>query len=107
VAALGEGVTTRAPLGAATLDGAFAALLEPLAELVAEKVVALLAEQAPPTESGSGIADRAGMAAHLGISLAALDRLRRLPDFPQFKVGDAPRFIVADVLEFLRARRTT
>jgi hypothetical protein len=48
--------------------------------------------------------DRRGLAEALAISPAALDRLRAEAGFPELRIGDAPRFEVARVLEWLRAR---
>jgi hypothetical protein len=42
----------------------------------------------------------------LNISPAALDRLRTEPAFPELRIGDAPRFELDRVLEWLRARGT-
>jgi hypothetical protein len=48
--------------------------------------------------------DRKGLAEVLSISPAALDRLRGEPSFPELRIGDAPRFELDRVLEWLRAQ---
>jgi hypothetical protein len=49
--------------------------------------------------------DREGLAQELGVCVRQIDRLRRLPGFPELRVGSAPRFELEAVLSFLRSRR--
>lgn len=48
--------------------------------------------------------DRAGLARALSTSPATIDRLRAEPSFPEQRLLDAPRFVLADVLAWVRAR---
>lgn len=70
--------------------------------IVREAVRAELAESAPAPPSAAALVDREGLAKALGVSLASLDRMRKEAGFPELRVCDAPRFILADVLGHLR-----
>lgn len=48
--------------------------------------------------------DRAGLARALSTSPATIDRLRSEPSFPEVRLIDAPRFVLADVLAWIRSR---
>ena len=66
----------------------------------AEAIAALPLASAVP----SALLDRRALATALDVSLAAVDRLRNEPNFPEVRIGDAPRFEIDRVLEWLRAR---
>ncbi len=53
----------------------------------------------------AALLDRAGLARALGVAVPTVDRMRQLPDFPELRVGDAPRFELPAVLEWLRGRK--
>lgn len=69
-----------------------------LASIVAEAIPAPGRETAPPR-----LVDRRTCAEALGISLAALDRLRA-EGMPSVRIGDAPRFDVQRVIAWLGSR---
>jgi hypothetical protein len=69
---------------------------EEIAERVAQKVLAALAKPERAT------LDRNELALALGISISSLDRLRAQPGFPELRIGEAPRFLLADVLAHLK-----
>jgi hypothetical protein len=71
-----------------------ALLDERLAEIVAE----LRGEPVPE------LVDRDGLAKALSCSTRTLDRLRAEPGFPELQLVDLPRFCVADVVAWIRAR---
>ncbi|MBI3202638.1 MAG: hypothetical protein HYZ29_13955 [Myxococcales bacterium] len=48
--------------------------------------------------------DRAGLARALSTSPATIDRLRSEPSFPELRLVDSPRFVLEDVLAWVRAR---
>lgn len=73
-----------------------------LAALVRGAVDAALAEREP--DVGPVLLDRSGLARALGCSVATVNRLRLEPDFPELRLVDAPRFVLADVLAWLSAR---
>jgi len=82
------------------------AVIEPaeLAALVRDAVVEVLADAPRATVAPVALLDRKGLAEALAVSPAALDRLRSEPSFPELKIGDAPRFELDRVLEWLRSR---
>ena len=77
------------------------AALESNPEL-AGRLRAVLASDAEP--AGPTLLDRNGLASALGISLGSLDRLRR-EGMPVLRVGDAPRFVLADCVAWLQRRQ--
>lgn len=76
--------------------------LEADPELAARARAVLVAESAPGPHAPA-LLDRGGLAKALGVSLASLDRLRA-DGLPELRLGDAPRFELAAVLAWLRAR---
>lgn len=56
-----------------------------------------------PTESKPVLVDRQGLAAALSVSCGSVDKLRR-EGMPEIRVGDCPRFCVADCVEWLKSR---
>lgn len=76
-----------------------------LRQLVRDAVTEALAEREPAADTPL-LLDRRAMASVLGIGVDTLDKLRR-EGLPTVLVGDAPRFLAAEVLEWLRARRST
>src|SRR5688572_5300162 len=74
-----------------------------LRSLMAEAVRTALAEQRPPAEPA--LIDRDELATALSVSPSTLDRMRSEANFPELRVGDAPRFELEAVLEWLRGRR--
>lgn len=74
-----------------------------LRELVADAVTDALADHAP-AEPAPVLVDRAGLARALSVSLSSVDRLLR-EGCPMIRIGDAPRFCVADVVAWLQARQ--
>ena len=73
-----------------------------LRKIVRGEVTALLAEERP-AEPPPVLLDREQLARQLSISSKTLDRLRGRPGFPEVRLGDSPRFFVADVLAWLKA----
>lgn len=71
------------------------AVAQRTAEIVLEGIARALAPQRT-------VLDRNDLAAALGISLSSLDRLRAEPSFPELRIGDAPRFLLRDVLAHLK-----
>lgn len=57
-----------------------------------------------PIKSAARLVDRKQCAFELGISVAALDRLRGEPGFPGLAIGQAPRFDVERVVAWLGSR---
>lgn len=76
-----------------------------LRALVREELAALLVDLNPPAPPPA-LLDRQALAAQLGICAKTLDRLRGEPNFPELKVGDAPRFELGAVLAWLKSNRT-
>jgi hypothetical protein len=75
-----------------------------LRELIADAVSAALADRG--AEPGApALLDRVSLARALDIGCTTLDGLRREPDFPQVMVGDSPRFQLAEVIDWCRARQ--
>jgi hypothetical protein len=89
--------------GLALAAGAAAAFFDDLVERTADAVLVRIADRGRPA-APAALLDRRRLAESLAISPAALDRLRAEPGFPELRIGDAPRFEVARVLEWLRAR---
>jgi hypothetical protein len=87
-------VTTTPPLAVLTA--------EQLRELIATALREAMIEQRP-AEVPRGLLDRRGLAAALGVGVDTVDRLRR-EGCPELTVGDAPRFELAAVLEWIRSR---
>jgi hypothetical protein len=83
---------------------ALAIALDGFADSIVERVAEKLQAAAP--EPKRAALERHEIAAALGISLSSLDRLRGEDGFPELRIGEAPRFILADVLDYLRARGT-
>jgi hypothetical protein len=81
-------------------------LVEPaeLAELVRDAVVEALSAQPKAASTPPALLDRKRLAEALDLSVAALDRVRAEPSFPELRIGDAPRFELDRVLEWLRAQ---
>lgn len=75
-----------------------AGLVEQIADRVTEQVAALLA-----AGTAQRVLDRKGLAEALNVSLPIVDRLRT-EGMPELRVGDAPRFEFAAVLEWLKSR---
>lgn len=73
-----------------------------LRALVAEAVADAMAEL-DLGEPAPELVDRRGLAQALSVSLSSVDRLIR-EGAPLVRVGDAPRFRVADVVAWLQAR---
>ncbi|MBK8994614.1 MAG: hypothetical protein IPM35_02535 [Myxococcales bacterium] len=92
---------TRAPVEPATM--VVQLTLEDLAELVRGAVADVLADHGP-AQPAPALVDRAGLARALSVSLSSVDRLLR-EGCPRVRIGDAPRFDVADVIAWLRARQ--
>jgi hypothetical protein len=67
-----------------------------------EPIEALLAQLCHA--SATALLDRSGLARALSCSVKTLDRLRAQPGFPELMVLDSPRFELAAVLTYLRAR---
>lgn len=67
-----------------------------------EPIEALLAQLCAAT--ATAVLDRRGLARALSCSVKTLDRLRAQPGFPELPVLDSPRFELAAVLTYLRAR---
>jgi predicted DNA-binding transcriptional regulator AlpA len=72
--------------------------LEPLIEQIADAVTARV--QAAPAPA---LLDRNGLAHALGLSVATIDRLARA-GLPSVRLIDARRFVLADVLAWLKSR---
>ena len=72
-----------------------------LAELVTAAVAAALAELAPAT-APPALLDRAGLARACTVSVATVDRWAAA-GCPVVRIGAAPRYELASVLEWLRA----
>jgi hypothetical protein len=92
-----------ADVGASGAAGAFVA---ELARAVADDLEGRLAEQISTALGARGatkLLDRRGLAEALNVSLPTLDRLRR-DGCPELLLGDAPRFEIERVLEWLRAK---
>jgi hypothetical protein len=68
--------------------------LEPIEALIAQLCAA----------QSVALKDRAGLAQALSCSVKTLDRLREEPGFPELMLLDSPRFELAEVLRWLRAR---
>lgn len=85
-----------AMLGALVRDAVRDAVRDELADLRAELVAGQ--REAPPA-----LLDRAGLARELGVSVAQVSRLRA-EGLPCVIVGDSPRYALAEVLAWLRAR---
>jgi hypothetical protein len=85
----------------------FAAVLDSLADRIADRVVARLADgrNASRAEAGGHLLDRRGVAGLLGCCVDVVDRLRG-QGMPELRVGDAPRFEPDRVLEWLRERKS-
>jgi hypothetical protein len=60
---------------------------------------------AAPETSAEHLLDRRGLARALGCCVDVIDRLRR-EGAPELTLGDSPRFQLAEVLTWLRERRT-
>ncbi len=73
-----------------------------LEALVERCIDAALAEMQPAP--APALLDRQGLARALSCSTKTLDRLRSEPNFPESPLYDAPRFELAFVLAWLRAR---
>ena len=78
-------------IGALLLDLLRRAIREELAELDLGRAT-----------TRSAVLDRNELAGALGISVSSLDRLRSERGFPELRIGEAPRFLLADVLTHLR-----
>lgn len=76
------------------------AIAECLEQIVTDRVVRTIESTRQPT-----LLDRVAIAEQLDISLPTLDRLRK-EGCPFVMIGDAPRFEVDRVLEWLRSRAT-
>ena len=75
-----------------------------LKDIVRDTVADVLADLPRATTTAPSLLDRKALAAALDISPAALDRLRGEASFPEIRVGDAPRFELDRVLDWLRTR---
>jgi hypothetical protein len=84
-------------------------LVEPseLAELLRDAIAEALDGLPKSTASAPALLDRKALAGALSVSIAALDRMREEPSFPELRIGDAPRFELDRVLEWIRARVET
>jgi predicted DNA-binding transcriptional regulator AlpA len=58
----------------------------------------------PGPRAPDPLLDREGLAKALGVSLPTVDKLKRDKTFPTIKILDAPRFDLAEVRAWLRAR---
>ena len=67
-----------------------------------EPIEALLAQLC--TATSTALLDRSGLARALSCSVKTLDRLRAEAGFPELMVLGSPRFELAAVLAYLRAR---
>jgi hypothetical protein len=74
-------------------------LREIVADIVTERVSELLENARKPVP----LLDRQRLAQALDVSTDTVDRLRR-EGAPARLVGDAPRFVLAEVLEWLKTR---
>jgi hypothetical protein len=77
----------------------------PLAALPTSAVLALVrdivrSELAAIAPSSPALLDREGLAQQLGVSTGMVDKLRR-QGLPTVWLGECPRFVLADVLEWL------
>ena len=77
-------------------EGDLEALIERRLTAFAEEVRA---------EAPSALLDRQGLARALSCSTKTLDRLRAEPNFPETSLFDSPRFELALVLAWMRARK--
>jgi hypothetical protein len=95
----------RLPATSTTADP-FGPLLEHLASRVADAVAERIAEQLTQTTPAKSptLLDRRQLAQALGVCADSVDRLRRESGFPELRVGDAPRFELDRVLEYLRGK---
>ena len=83
------------------LDAALAGLVARVGQDVADAVIQALA---PALERGGPrLLDRRGIAEALHVGVDTVDRLRR-EGCPELTVGDAPRFEIGAVIEWLRGR---
>lgn len=81
-----------------------ALLAEPIADRLREILLPEIAEiLREPAESAPALLDRRQLASKLSICLDTLDKLRKA-GLPEIRVGDAPRFELNIVLEWLRQR---
>jgi len=80
----------------------FDALIEHVANRLADRIVAHLDEQTVP-EPKPALLDTAGLARELRVSAPTIAKLRR-KGCPVVWVVESPRYELAAVLEFLRAR---
>jgi hypothetical protein len=76
-----------------------------LEALIERRLAAAIAELATDPAAPPALVDRKGLAKALSTSVKTVDRLRAEPGFPEpIMLFDAPRFCVADVVAFIRAR---
>jgi hypothetical protein len=94
------------PTRVAVAAGALAGIVEPIAELAAAILEPRLAEviaAAIAAHHAPKLLDRRGLAHALNIGVDTVDRLRR-EGCPSLLVGDAPRFELDQVIQWLRGR---
>ncbi|MBK8996089.1 MAG: helix-turn-helix domain-containing protein [Myxococcales bacterium] len=94
---------TRAPVDPAAPTMVVQMTVEALRELVREVQAEVLADHGP-AQPAPALLDRAGLARALSVSVSSVDRMIR-EGCPHVRIGDAPRFSVADVVAWLRARQ--
>ena len=82
------------------------ALLEPVIGPIIRAAISEAMEELEPRDPPREILDRRGCADLLGCSIAQVDRLTREHALPMRRCGDSPRYLRADVLEWLRGRGT-
>lgn len=103
LAGSGSGSGARNPGAAGALDGFVGVLADAVAERLEGSLAALL-DEAAGRRQAPALLDRRGLADALGCGCDTIDRLRR-EGCPELTVGDAPRFELGKVLEWLRTRR--
>lgn len=89
------------PATAPVLDArpAYTLTIGELRELISEE----LGQLTPRGPATPRLHDRSELAEALGCSVPTVDRMRD-EGMPEFRVGDSPRFELAAVLDWLRAR---
>ena len=85
-------------MSAPTLDQHLAELVRAAVRIEVREALAELDQHAQPAAL-----DRQGLAVALGTTSRTVDRLRT-EGLPEFRLVDAPRFVLADVLAWLKTR---
>jgi hypothetical protein len=90
-------------MGAPNGNGLVVLQGDQLRAILREEFANAIAQMAP-RETTPVLLDRRGLAAALGVGVDTVDRLRR-EGAPELTIGDAPRFELDRVLEWVRGRR--